>query len=62
MTPSPFQIISWRMDKNKNKNVENVYMEKLPDIPPPLPPHPKRKSEVSENSTTKFYPSGISYA
>lgn len=53
--PSPFEIISWRMENNRKKSQfeksDNCfYLERLPDKPPPLPPHPHRQS--NQSSTT----------
>lgn len=54
-TPTPLELLSWRMDKQRrqsSKIMDPVYLERLPNDPPPLPPHPNRRSKDSTASSS----------
>lgn len=53
LTPSPFEIIQWKLRKNAI-NANDLYLKDYLDkveydcLPPPLPPHPNRRNSVDK--------------
>lgn len=48
INPSPFDVIAWKIERNRMASHPSFNLERMPDIPAPFPP--KRPSNTSDTS------------